>query len=113
MLVLARVQSGVGTDGLGNGDATSFGVPILFRVIPHREIRARRVTSLQNKFDMKIILLLTCLTTLLLTNGCIVAEGGRHGHARYERHEEVIVGPPVVVVRPPEIVVRPPAIIVR
>jgi hypothetical protein len=62
---------------------------------------------------MKTILLLTCLITLLSTTGCIVAEGGQHRHARYERHDEVIVGPPVVVVRPPEIVVRPPAIIVR
>jgi len=58
---------------------------------------------------MKKILILTCIATLLINTGCVVAEHEGHGHARYERHErheEVIVGPPVVVVRPPEIIVR-------
>ena len=55
---------------------------------------------------MKMILLFTCVISLLATTGCIVAEGGRHGHARYEHRDEVIIGPPVVVVRPPEIIVR-------
>ena len=64
---------------------------------------------------MKIILLLTGLVTLLTTTGCLVSEGGWHGreHARYERHDEVIVGPPAVVVRVPEVVVRPSEVIVR
>lgn len=55
---------------------------------------------------MKIILLFICIMSLLATTGCLVAEGGRHDHARYEHHDEVIVGPPVLVVRPPEIIVR-------
>ena len=62
---------------------------------------------------MKTILLFTCVITLLATSGCVFREGGQHGHARYERHDEVIVGPPVVVVRPPEVILRPPAVIVR
>ena len=62
---------------------------------------------------MKLILLLTCVITLLSTTGCLVTEGGRHGHARYEHHDAVIVGPPVVEVRVPVVEVRPPAIIVR
>jgi hypothetical protein len=61
---------------------------------------------------MKTILSFICVITLLATSGCLVAEGGRHG-ARYERRDEVIVGPPVLAVRPPEVVVRPPEIIVR
>ena len=65
------------------------------------------------KLNMKTILLFTCVITLLTTSGCLVSEGGRHGHARYESHSEVIVGPPAVVVRPPIVVVRPPEIIVR
>ena len=56
--------------------------------------------------NMKIILFFACVTILLTSTGCIVAEGGPHGHARYEHREEVIVGPPVLVVRPPEVVVR-------
>ena len=59
---------------------------------------------LENLSTMKLILSLTCLFTLLATNGCIVAEGG-HRHARYERHDEVIVTSPVMVVRPPVVVV--------
>ena len=61
---------------------------------------------------MKIILLFTCLITLLTSSGCLVADGGGRGHygrGHYERHEEVravVVGPPVVVVRPPVIVVH-------
>jgi hypothetical protein len=56
--------------------------------------------------DMKKILHLICLSALLSTTGCLVSERGGHGHARYERHDEVIVGPPVLVVRPPEVIVR-------
>ena len=54
------------------------------------------------------ILGLTLISTLILTAGCIVPGGERHEHehGRYERHEDVIVGPPVVVVRPPEVIVR-------
>jgi hypothetical protein len=59
---------------------------------------------------MKKILLLTGLVTLLTTTGCLVSDGGWHGrergHARYEHHDDVIVGPPVLVVRPPEVIVR-------
>ena len=55
---------------------------------------------------MKIILLVSGVITLLGTTGCLVSYGGRHGHARYERHDAVIVGPPVLEVRPPEIIVR-------
>jgi hypothetical protein len=63
---------------------------------------------------MKKFLFLTGVITLLATNGCLVSEGGHHGHARYESHPEVIVvGPPPVVLRAPVIVVRPPEIIVR
>jgi hypothetical protein len=64
---------------------------------------------------MKKILLFTGIVTFLSTTGCIFPGGerGGHGHARYERHDEVIVGPPVMVVRPPEVVVRPPEVIVR
>jgi hypothetical protein len=62
---------------------------------------------------MKKTLLFTCVLTLLSTTGCLVAERGGHGHARYERHDEVIVGPPVVVVPVPTVVVRPPVVIVR
>jgi hypothetical protein len=62
---------------------------------------------------MKKILFLSGIITLLTTTGCIVPEGGRDGHARYEHHDDVIVGPPAVVVRAPEVVVRPPEVIVR
>ncbi len=51
---------------------------------------------------MKIILLFTCVLTLL-TSGCLVSEGGRHGHSHGP--SAVIVGPPVVVVPAPVIVV--------
>ncbi|MGD0745286.1 MAG: hypothetical protein ABSA45_09040 [Verrucomicrobiota bacterium] len=61
---------------------------------------------------MKMILLFTCVIPLL-TTGCLVSEGGRGGHARYEHHDEVLVGRPAVVVRTPEVVVRPPEVIVR
>ncbi len=67
----------------------------------------------KEKIIMKKFLLLSGLVSLLTTTGCLVEEGGRHGHARYERHDEVIVGPPAVVVRVPEVVVRPPEVIVR
>ena len=70
------------------------------------------------KYELNIrrLLSLVAVFTLLTATGCLVSEGGRHGHAR---HEEIIVGPPVrvhepvVVVRPPVVVVRPPEIIVR
>jgi hypothetical protein len=62
---------------------------------------------------MKKILFLGGIITLLTTIGCIVPEGGRGGHARYEHHDDVVVGPPAVVVRVPEVVVRPPEVIVR
>jgi hypothetical protein len=58
---------------------------------------------------MKKFLSFTCVLTLLSTTGCIVPEG----HARYEHHDEVVVGPPVVVVPVPVVVVRPPEVIVR
>ncbi len=62
---------------------------------------------------MKKILYLTGIISLLSTTGCIVPEGGRGGQARYEHHDEAVVGPPVVEVRAPEVVVRPPEVIVR
>jgi hypothetical protein len=62
---------------------------------------------------MKKILLLTGLVSLLSTTGCLVSEGGGHGHARYEHHDAVIVGPPVVEVRVPVVEVRPPVVIVH
>ena len=62
---------------------------------------------------MKMILLVTCVISLLSTTGCLVSDGGRGGHARYEHHDEVLVGPPVVVVRAPVIAVLPPEVIVR
>jgi len=62
---------------------------------------------------MKMILFLACAITLLTTTGCLVSDGGRGGHATYEHHDAVIVGPPVVVVRAPVIVARPPEVIVR
>jgi hypothetical protein len=62
---------------------------------------------------MKKILFFACVLTLLSTTGCLVSDGGRHEHASYERHDAVIVGPPVVVVHAPELIVRPPEVIVR
>jgi len=66
---------------------------------------------------MKKLLLLAGVVALLSTTGCLVSEGEWHGHSRgherYERHDEVIVGPPAVVVRVPEVVLRPPEVIVR
>lgn len=62
---------------------------------------------------MKRIPWFTCVSTLLATAGWLVAEDGRHRHARYEHHDEIIVGPPVIVVPVPVVVVRPPEIIVR
>ena len=55
---------------------------------------------------MKIILLFAGIITLLATSGCMVEDDGRHEHARYEHHDAVVVGPPVLVVRPPEVIVR-------
>jgi hypothetical protein len=81
------------------------------RVTPDSEVPTQSVASQ----DMKKILHLIAIATLLSTTGCLVSEGGRggHGHARYEHHDEVIVGPPVVVVHAPELIVRPPEVIVR
>ena len=64
---------------------------------------------------MKKIMFLTGIVSLLSTTGCIFPGGerGGHEHARYEHHDDVIVGPPAVVVRVPEVVVRPPEVIVR
>ena len=50
---------------------------------------------------MKIILLFSCIITLLTSSGCIIAEDGRRGRWHHERHEEVhavVVGPPVIIV---------------
>ena len=84
---------------------------ILHRVTPHSEDHAHRVASLY----MKKFLFLAGILTLLSTTGCLVSDGGRgeRGHARYEHHDDVIVGPPAVVVRAPEVIVRPPEVIVR
>jgi hypothetical protein len=50
---------------------------------------------------MKMPVFLICITTLLATSGCIVAEG-RHGHAAV-----IVPVVPVVVVHPAaEIIVR-------
>jgi hypothetical protein len=62
---------------------------------------------------MKNILLIIAFASLLSTTGCLVSDGGRGEHARYEHHDAVIVGPPVVEVRAPELDVRPPEVIVR
>jgi hypothetical protein len=62
---------------------------------------------------MKIILLLAWVGLLLFTAGCLVEDGGRYGRGGYERHSEVIVGPPVVEVRVPAVEVRPAEVIVR
>jgi hypothetical protein len=62
---------------------------------------------------MKKILYLSGMVTLLSATGCLVSDGGRHGHARFEHHDDIIVRSPVAVVHPPEVVVRPPEVIVR
>jgi hypothetical protein len=74
------------------------------RVTPYGKVPVWRVMSL----DMKKILYLAGMVTMLSTSGCIFPEGdrGRHEHARYEHHDSVVVGPPVIVVRPPEVIVR-------
>jgi hypothetical protein len=63
--------------------------------------------------DMKKILYLTGIITLLSTAGCIFPGDGRGGRAGYGHHDDVIVGAPEVVVPVPEVVVRPPEVIVR
>ena len=86
------------------------------RVIPHRNVPTHCVKSSRKRYklNMKKILFLTGIISLLTTTGCIFPQGGRHDeHARYEHHDAVIVGPPVVEVRAPEVVVRPPEVIVR
>jgi hypothetical protein len=65
------------------------------------------------ELNMKKILFFSGVITLLATSGCIVPVGDGRGHARYERHDDVIVGPPAVIVRAPIIAVRPPEVIVR
>ena len=55
---------------------------------------------------MKKILISMGVITLLATTGCIVPEGDRHEHARYEERPAVMVPAPEVVVRPPEVIVR-------
>lgn len=67
---------------------------------------------------MKTILLFAGIFTLLATTGCLVSEGGWHGHGRgharvESRAEVIVVGPPPIVVRPPVLVVRPPMVIVH
>ena len=62
---------------------------------------------------MKIILSFACVITLLATAGCLVPYDDGHGHARYEHHDAVVVGPPVIVVPAPVVYVRPPEVIVR
>jgi len=72
---------------------------------------------MKRQMNMNTLLLVTGISALLTTTGCLVSEGGWHGHgrghARFESHSEVIVGPPAVVVRVPVVEVRPPAIIVH
>jgi hypothetical protein len=67
--------------------------------------------------NIKKILFLFGVTTLLATSGCLYSDGGRRGYAHehdhFERHSEVVVEHPAVVVRAPEVVVRPPVLIVR
>ena len=62
---------------------------------------------------MKKTLLISGVISLLATTGCLVSDGGRHEHARYENRDAVIVGPPAIVVRAPVLEVRPPEIIVH
>jgi hypothetical protein len=54
---------------------------------------------------MKKILLISSVLTLLTTSGCFIDDGHR-GHARYGRHDDVVVAGPEVVVRPAVIVVH-------
>ena len=60
--------------------------------------------------SMKKVIGLSGLISLLATTECVVSEGRGHGyyrgHERYERHDEIYLGPPVVEVRPPVIIVR-------
>jgi hypothetical protein len=71
----------------------------------------------QSKMNIKTILSLFGVMTLLATSGCLYSDGGRRGYAHehnhFESHSEVIVEHPAVVVRAPEVVVRPPVLIVR
>jgi hypothetical protein len=61
--------------------------------------------AIQTKYENNPVI--SCVSILLTTAGCLVSDGGGgHEHARYEHHDEVIVGPPVVEVRPPEVIVR-------
>ena len=54
------------------------------------------------KPDMKMILLLTCITTLFATSGCLVEGRGRHGGGAV-----IVPIVPVVVVHPAaEVIVR-------
>lgn len=60
---------------------------------------------------MKKSLFILGTISLLSTTGCFIPVGGGRGHdrddhARYEHHDAVVVGPPVLIVRPPEVIVR-------
>ena len=68
------------------------------------------------QINMKKLLSILSLITLLTTTGCLYSDGrGRgyaHEHGHFEGHAD-FEGPPAVVVRAPEVVVRPPEVIVR
>ena len=79
-----------------------------------------KAQKLQYKLNMKRILSLLGVVTLLATSGCLYSDGRGRGyahepereHGHYESHAD-FEGPPAVVVRVPEVVVRPPEVIVR
>jgi hypothetical protein len=71
-------------------------------------IEERNIEALpKRKFSMKIILLLTCVVTLLTTTGCFFPGPGRGWHHWHDRGE-VIVAPSTVAARVPEVIVSPP-----
>jgi hypothetical protein len=76
--------------------------------MPHGRVHANRLISSKKEYksNMKIILFITGMITLLTTSGCLVDDAGGRRHGGYERHDAVVVGPPVLVVRPPEVIVR-------
>ena len=75
---------------------------------------SQRASHRQYAIIMKKTLFIFGVISLFSTTGCIFPEGGGggrghdrdHDHARYEHHDEVVAGPPVLVVRPPEVIVR-------
>ena len=75
---------------------------------------SQRAGPMPYVISMKKTLFIFGVISLFSTTGCIFPEGrggGRghdrdHDHARYEHHDEVVAGPPVLVVRPPEVIVR-------